>query len=653
MAKPKTIQQFIQEAIRTHENKYSYNQSKYINSKIKLKIYCKTCKKYFYQSPDKHLNGKGCPSCAGNIKKTTEQFIQEAVKIHSNKYSYDQTKYISIHKPVTIYCNNCNKSFSIIAHNHLQGKGCRQCSKNERKTTEQFIQEATKIHGNKCSYNQVKYINNITKIKIYCNICKEYFYQNPREHLKYEHGCKKCAKKSMIQKLKMSQEKFIQIAKEIHGNKYNYDKVEYINHITKIKIYCKQCKKYFEQIPNNHIKGAGCKQCAVKERTSNKQEFIKKAIKIHGNKYDYTDFEYIKSYIKSKIYCKQCNKYYLITPNSHLNNKGCPKCAINNMAENNKLKFKEFKEKAVKIHGDNYEYNKENYKSKTEDMQIYCKTCQKYFTQKPSNHLSGRGCKICSSNKTQRELYNYITELIKAEINNREIIRPQELDIWIPSHNLAIELNGLYYHEENKIGKNYHYEKYLKCKENNIKLIQIFENEWLERKNQVKHYIQNLLKPAVEIPGNITKITKEQYIEFREKYGIILHKPGNNILGYYTSELVAVSNFNDNILINYIESTNLDYALELMVKHNGGSTYIDNLRYSIIDKLANFDLVSSLQPDHFYCKYRKLYSKFYYPKSKFKNYDENLSAVDNMMLNSFYVVWDAGYNKYELTVKDK
>lgn len=129
----------------------------------------------------------------------------------------------------------------------------------KRKTTDEFIADAVKIHGNEYDYSKVNYVNNNTKIEI---ICKEHgsFWVLPRIHLS---GCK-CAK---CKKVSSDRDYFIQKAKEIHGDKYNYDKVVYEKANKKVCIICNRCGKEFWQTPNSHLGGHGC-ECYAKEAIS-------------------------------------------------------------------------------------------------------------------------------------------------------------------------------------------------------------------------------------------------------------------------------------------------------------------------------------------------------------------------------------------------
>ena len=193
----------------------------------------------------------------------------------------------------------------------------------KRKTTEQFIKEAKKVHGDKYDYSLTEYKNTDTKVKI---ICPKHgvFEQRPHDHLK-GHGCDKCAKELSSIIRSSSLEQFIKKAKKIHGDKYDYSLVDYKNNHTKVKIIC-PIHGEFEQIPYVHLKGANgcdCPKC-VNCKKYTPEEFIKKA-KEYFPMYDYSLVDYKNSYTKVKIICSKHGEWN-IRPNDLLNGHGCPKC---------------------------------------------------------------------------------------------------------------------------------------------------------------------------------------------------------------------------------------------------------------------------------------------------------------------------------------
>jgi len=127
-----------------------------------------------------------------------------------------------------------------------------------RLTTEQFIEKAKAVHGDKYDYSLVEYKNNKTKVKIKCHI-HGIFKQRPNDHLN-NHGCPKCKTEYVKLYTISNSNKFIEKAKVVHGDKYDYSLVEYRNNKTKVKIVCPE-HGVFEQRPDSHLNDKGCPKC--------------------------------------------------------------------------------------------------------------------------------------------------------------------------------------------------------------------------------------------------------------------------------------------------------------------------------------------------------------------------------------------------------
>jgi len=319
----------------------------------------------------------------------TEQFIEKAKLKHCDKYDYSKVEYIKANDKVIIICRE-HGEFLQTPQKHLSG-GCILCGYlSITNNKELFILKSKKIHDDKYDYSQVEYINNNINVKI---ICKEHgeFLQLPRTHLSGS-GCTLCKIKNLRKRLISNKDEFIEKAKEKHGNKYDYNKVEYIDSKTKVIIICKKHSEFL-QTPTGHLSGNGCIICknnATTERfRSDTKEFIVKAKKIHDDNYDYSKVEYIDSKTKVIIICKKHGEFKII-PNSHLqpNNSGCIICS--GKTYNNET----FIEKSKKIHGDKYDYSKVEYKNCNEKIIIICKIHGE-FLQKPHGHFNG-GCTKCA-----------------------------------------------------------------------------------------------------------------------------------------------------------------------------------------------------------------------------------------------------------------
>lgn len=195
-------------------------------------------------------------------------------------------------------------------------------------TTEEFIERARKIHGEKYDYSKVVYVNTLTKV---CIICPEHgeFWQTPEKHLKGQ-GCKKCGNKKGGEKIRLTPEDFVTRAREIHGDKYDYSKVEYKGTNEKVCIICPEHGEFW-QTPLSHLYGGhGCKECRkekLRDKFSlDKDTFIKKAREIHGDKYDYSKVEYVNAQTKVCIICPEHGEFWQ-KPYSHISGRrGCPVC---------------------------------------------------------------------------------------------------------------------------------------------------------------------------------------------------------------------------------------------------------------------------------------------------------------------------------------
>ena len=146
----------------------------------------------------------------------------------------------------------------------------------------------------------------------------------------------------MSRKLTLSE--FIEKAKFVHGDKYDYSKSVYENTMKKIMIIC-PIHGEFMQTPNSHLQGQGCPECK-KDRLSslfsgNRESFIEKSIKKHGKKYDYSKVSYINNHTEVCITCP-IHGDFMQTPNHHLDGKGCPKCGLERRVKNSTNTIDEF-----------------------------------------------------------------------------------------------------------------------------------------------------------------------------------------------------------------------------------------------------------------------------------------------------------------------
>jgi hypothetical protein len=316
-----------------------------------------------------------------------------------------------------------------------------------------------------------------------------------------------------------------------------------------------------------------------------------------------------------------------------------------------------------------------------------CKICNTVFEDTiVSSHIPR--CLKCYPPlyKSQFELYEYIQSLLKQNIvekNIKNIIYPLELDIYIPSKQLAIEFNGLHWHTEigGKKYKNYHLNKTIKCKEKGIRLIHIFEDEWTDKKNIIKNKLKHILGCDTEkiyarkciikeIDSNISDNFLEEYhIQGKDNSSIKLG-------AYYNDELVAVMTFGCLRLALGNKPKNNEYEMYRFCVGNknvvgiGGKffsyfikTYKPEKIISYADKRwsdnnsfynkIGMKLISESSPNYWYIYKNNLnrIHRFNFRKNnlstKLEKFDPNLTEWENMQLNEYDRIWDCGNIKYE------
>ncbi|AYV78263.1 MAG: hypothetical protein Edafosvirus8_13 [Edafosvirus sp.] len=322
--KRKTNKEFIKDAIEIHGNRYDYSKTKYQKCDEKVIIICEIHGE-FKQKASSHLRGFGCKKCSHSL--TQEDFINMAKKKHDNYYDYSKVKYINMDKKVIIICDE-HGEFTQICADHIRGKGCQKCgfkkiSLSNTKSTEDFIYDAKKIHDDLYDYSLVEYKGVDQKINIICKIHGK-FTQTPHQHLRGNgSGCPRCAINKNAEKRMLTTDEIIQRAMKVHGNKYDYSYVNYVNCNTPIIIVCKEHGK-FEQLISSHIgREQECPYCSG--HFVDTKSFIKKAKRIHNNKYDYSKVEYKKYDEKIEIICKEHGIFYQ-KPYVHLGGSNCNKC---------------------------------------------------------------------------------------------------------------------------------------------------------------------------------------------------------------------------------------------------------------------------------------------------------------------------------------
>lgn len=295
---------------------------------------------------------------------------------------------------------------------------------------------------------------------------------------------------------KLTKEEFIAKAREVHGDRYDYSLVEYINNHTKVKIICSE-HGIFEQNPGHHLLGYNCPKCKSQK---NRERcimginlFIDKANVVHNNKYNYSKVEYINSQTKICIICPIHGEFWQ-QPDSHLQGHGCPYCNFDKISGANRSDTDSFIAKAKEKHGDRYDYSLVNYVNSHKKIRIICKR-HGVFIQTPTNHLCGCGCPKCKESHGEIAIKEYLkNKMIEHYCQYKINLSPKmfarnnlKIDFYLPKYNAFIEFNGeqhykfkkMFHKNDEGFNKQVERDKRLKqyCKENKINLIVIKYNQ--------------------------------------------------------------------------------------------------------------------------------------------------------------------------------
>lgn len=332
-------------------------------------------------------------------------FIRRARKIHGKKYGYAAVRYRNIDAKVKIKCPKHGYFLqSPWVHAGKPKCGCPKCGdiragqKRKSKNAKTFVRDARRVHGNKYDYSKAVYKGLGQPI---CVICPRHgeFWPTPGNHIRLKSRCLKCAKiESASRIIEKNKKAFVEKAKKVHGDAYDYREANYVGAFKPLKIRCKKHGK-FTQTATNHLNGNGCEKCG-RERLKNlfsftKKEFINRAKKLHGNKYSYLG-EYKNTQTPFKIRCPVHGVFYQ-RPNSHLKGDGCNRCSMIEVGMEKRLTHREFLHKAKKIHP-HYTFP-QKYVTSVRKIGVRCPK-HGVFKMRPNTLLQGHGCKKCDDEKS-------------------------------------------------------------------------------------------------------------------------------------------------------------------------------------------------------------------------------------------------------------
>jgi len=279
---------------------------------------------------------------------------------------------------------------------------------------------------------------------------------------------------------------FIEKCIKVYGDVWNFSLLNYIKAIKKVRLICNR-GHIIETTPKNHLNGFGCSKCReIETLIKLKNDFIEKSKKIHNN-WNYSMVDYLNNHTKVKLMCESGHTFEQ-TPMSNLHGNGCPTCS-------NKIKkdTNYFIEHCEKLFNYKYKYPNTNYVNNKEYVEVECSK-HGTFKIRASNHMSGRGCKLCNESNGERNIIKILKELNitferQKKFDGCMLEKHLNFDFYLPEFNCCIEYDGeQHYKSVEYFGGNVMFKKIIKrdktkndyCLKNNINLLRIKYDENIE-----------------------------------------------------------------------------------------------------------------------------------------------------------------------------
>lgn len=539
-------------------------------------------------------------------------------------------------------------------------------------TTEEFTAKARETHGERYSYSKTLYKNYLTPVVIGCHIHGD-FEQKPNNHL-FGAECPTCSRKEVSRKLSLTRDGFIKRATERFGDRYTYERTVFVNSKTPVIITCKKHGP-FTASPNAFLTGhSNCSTCSGSKLSS--ESFIERAKLTHGERYEYSRSLVAGYHGIVTITCKEHGDFEQ-TPNNHLQGKGCSKCAGRDVSDT-----ASFVESAKKIHGNLFDYSEVVYTTSWKKVSIICKK-HGAFVQAPANHLGGNGCSKCVSkvSKPEIELFEFVKTIEPNVLQSvRSIISPFELDIVLPDKMIAIEYNGLYFHSDRLEGRkdNSHRDKMNAANAAGYRLIQVWEDDWLNKRAVVEKTIRHILgvtegkvgarSCAIEKCGiaETREFFNENHLQGSPRRGgaYVLKLDGVVVAAMafspVASERGKLANSEDFELVRYAATSNvIGGASRLMSAFLKDTpecksiiSYSDNDWFTGgMYKMLGFEKVADVEPDYRVVDGRQRRHKTNYKLAELAKrfgdkFNPLLSERENCRNNGLYRVYNSGLKKW-------
>jgi very-short-patch-repair endonuclease len=278
-------------------------------------------------------------------------------------------------------------------------------------TAADFFDRARGVHGDRYDYTETLFEGTNALVTVRCRIHGP-FVQRADAHMAGR-GCRDCAGRR-----RLTVNEWIERARSVHGDRYDYSVGTYRNAHTKVTIVCPEHGP-FSQKPNGHLNGFGCPPCGVRTKGERRRtpfaDFVGRARARHGDRYDYDPTGYWVIPGHATVICTSHGRFVQNISN-HLKGSGCPRCARESVRNSQVTGAKRFIEQAVAKHGPRYDYSRVIYVNAGVKVSIRCPV-HGTFEQKANDHLAGKGCRACAK-KRQYTTEEFI-ELARARHGDR------------------------------------------------------------------------------------------------------------------------------------------------------------------------------------------------------------------------------------------
>lgn len=296
---------------------------------------------------------------------------------------------------------------------------------------------------------------------------------------------------------------------------------------SKIPIWCSTHEEFFTQLAANHRSlGQGCPKCGKQTYKDKRREQnpVARFREKHGDLYDYSRVVYVNNQTPVEIVC-EAHGPFMQKPLRHLFGDGCPTCWENRRLAFGKARTASYREnyaeRAARVHKGSYAIL--TLPEHSHDWVRLACTKHGEFRQTAHVHLAGHGCPACGrvTSYAQREVADFVASLgVAVEQDNRTVLGGLHIDIWVPDRGVGVEYHGGFWHTEARAGGK-HREKWERAERAGIRLIQMFDFEWLDRREAAENRLRALFEktqPVAARSCELRSLTPAEANTFYKRY---------------------------------------------------------------------------------------------------------------------------------------